>query len=232
MARFFFYPPQSKRRHRRYWISRLRSWESVRQLRAHVSVAPGSKLLDLGCGDGVLAFPLARLLGPQGEYRGIDLQAEWITWLQENVTPRWPNFRFDLIDIRNSYYNPSGAIRPREVRFPYPGDYFDVVVANHVLMYLLAEELTQYLAEIYRMTAPGGVCYATAFIVDDPDDADVIERRYSEHHHGHPRALLTETAARLGFRRCEVLPGRWRRIGFAHRRNEIRHRGDTLVLTK
>ena len=37
-----------------------------------------------------------------------------------NVSPAFPNFRFDHIDLYNSLYNETGVLRSEDFRFPYP----------------------------------------------------------------------------------------------------------------
>src|SRR5687768_14342625 len=49
------------------------------------SLAPDHRVLDVGCGAGRLATPIARFLGPDGSYEGFDNSAERIAWCEENI---------------------------------------------------------------------------------------------------------------------------------------------------
>src|SRR5262249_50689145 len=83
-------------------------------------LAPTSHVLEIGCGVGWLAYDLAAELDPDaGSYTGFDVSAAAIGWLNENLAPRLPNFRFDLVDARNPRYRPNDGVRAEEVSFPY-----------------------------------------------------------------------------------------------------------------
>ena len=52
----------------------------VVRLRREAGLGPSSRVLDIGCGLGRVAYPLARELGPDGSYDGIDTNKEYIEW--------------------------------------------------------------------------------------------------------------------------------------------------------
>jgi SAM-dependent methyltransferase len=112
-----------------------------------------------------MALPLARYL-TSGTYHGIDVSREAIDWCRSNISPRFPNFRFDHVDAANSFYNPDGAVRAEEYRFPYSDGAFDFVAASSLYTHLLPEETRNYLRETYRVLRPGGRCLVTFFLVD------------------------------------------------------------------
>ena len=62
---------------------------------------PDHRVLDVGCGVGRIAAPLADYLSPGGSYEGFDIVSGGIEWCQTNITPRFPNFRFQVADIYN-----------------------------------------------------------------------------------------------------------------------------------
>src|SRR5207302_825955 len=66
------------------------------------------RVLDVGCGIGRMARPLAGYLGPEGSYDGFDVNREGIAWCQERYAGH-PNFRFTAVDLHNRRYNPQGA---------------------------------------------------------------------------------------------------------------------------
>ena len=82
---------------------------------------PDERVLDAGCGIGRIAVPLTEYLDESGGYEGFDIAPEGIAWCRENITPRYPNFRFQVADIYNKSYNPEGSQKADEYEFPYEG---------------------------------------------------------------------------------------------------------------
>jgi SAM-dependent methyltransferase len=116
---------------------------------------PSSHVLEIGCGVGWLAYDLAAILGPDGSYAGFDVSREAISWLNTNLAPRLPNFRFDLLDVANPRYRPKGAQSASEARFPYADDAFDLVCAYGVFMHIAQPGIENYLREITRTLQSG-----------------------------------------------------------------------------
>lgn len=48
---------------------------SARAIIQHLTLEPGMKVADVGCGPGRLTIPVARRIGPAGEMRALDIQA-------------------------------------------------------------------------------------------------------------------------------------------------------------
>jgi cyclopropane fatty-acyl-phospholipid synthase-like methyltransferase len=115
----------------------------------------GSHLLEIGCGIGWLAYDLAQILDGKGSYAGFDVRPDPITWLTENLAPRLPNFRFDLVDARNPRYRPKASRGAEEIVFPYDDRQFDLICAFGVFMHVAREGIENYLREIARVLEPG-----------------------------------------------------------------------------
>jgi SAM-dependent methyltransferase len=128
---------------------------------------PDERVLDVGCGIGRMAVPLTGHLDDQGSYEGFDVFPEGIRWCQENITPKYPNFRFRVADIRNKEYNPGGSFAASEYEFPYEDESFDFVLLTSVFTHLLPDEVENYLSEIRRVLAPGGRCLASFFLLNE-----------------------------------------------------------------
>jgi SAM-dependent methyltransferase len=140
-------------------------------------IAPDHSILDVGCGWGRLALPLAARLGPAGRYLGMDAAAEAIAWCRRNISEADARFRFHHADIRNSYANPRGRIAAgRAVLLPWE-ERFDRVVAFSLFTHLLPQALVRYLAEAARLCRPGGVLVATFFLLDAQARAAMAEGR-------------------------------------------------------
>ncbi len=129
-------------------------------------LSPSAKVLDVGCGIGRMARPLTGYLAGSGEYRGFDVVKEGISWCQQNITSRFPNFKFQLTDVYNKHYNPAGTIRARDYKFPYDSEYFDFVFLTSVFTHMLPDEMENYLREIARVLKKQGTCVATFFLLN------------------------------------------------------------------
>jgi SAM-dependent methyltransferase len=129
-------------------------------------LTPESCVLDIGCGIGRLAVALASQLGRQGRYEGLDIVPSGIEWCTENITSRYPNFRFTLADVFNGEYNPSGCTSPTEYRLPYPDATFELVVLTSVFTHMLPAEHEHYLDEIARVLKPDSLCFATYLLLN------------------------------------------------------------------
>lgn len=139
----------------------------LRALKSECQLEPSSSILDLGCGCGRIAAPLTSYLDGDGTYDGLDLDVEAIEWCQHEIHSKYPNFRFQVADLRNGLYNRKGGISPEDYVFPYPDDVFDVVVATSVLTHLLPNSVRNYLREITRVLKKGGRSYITYFLIND-----------------------------------------------------------------
>jgi SAM-dependent methyltransferase len=143
---------------------------------ALAGLQPHHAVLDVGCGIGRMARPLAGFLSREGSYDGFDVNRDGIGWCRRRYA-RHPNFRFQVADLYNRRYNPRGAHAASEYRFPYDDARFDVVVLTSVLTHLLEDEASHYLAEVARVLKPGGRGFITAFLLDDISRALVGEGR-------------------------------------------------------
>lgn len=127
---------------------------------------PNDSVLDVGSGIGRMALPLTNYLDPKcgGSYDGFDIVRHGVEWCRENITARFPHFRFQLADVYNEFYNPTGRHRARVYRFPFASRTFDFVFLTSVFTHMLPRDLSHYLGEIARVMKPGGRCLITFFL--------------------------------------------------------------------
>jgi arsenite methyltransferase len=103
-------------------------------------IAPGSRVLDIGCGAGVDALVASKVVGPSGKVMGIDITPEMIRRAEankkeigaENVVFQLSRVQ-DLVGIDSS---------------------FDVVMSNGVLN--LIPEKEEVIKAAFRLLKPGG----------------------------------------------------------------------------
>lgn len=134
---------------------------------------PGHRMLDLGSGVGRMAVPLTQYLSDAGQYVGVDVAAAGITWCEATITPGYPNFRFTQVDVAHPLYNPAGALAAESVRLPFDDGSFDFIAMVSVLTHLDPPAVAQYSREVSRLLAPGGACFASAFLLNAPSRAGI-----------------------------------------------------------
>ena len=128
---------------------------------------PDERVLDVGCGIGRMAVPLARYLSEDGEYWGFDIVRDGIEWCERNLAKQFPNFHFQWVNIYNKSYNPLGQYKASEYKFSYEDAAFDFAFATSVFTHLLPPDTENYLSEMSRVLKPGGRCLITFFLLND-----------------------------------------------------------------
>ena len=131
---------------------------------------PGERVLDIGCGCGLMALFLADELGAAGAYTGVDIHRPSIAWCRRHFAGD-SRFTFTHIDVANQQFNPRGETRAEAYRFPFPDRSFDVILCKSLFTHMRPAEVENYLAEIARLLAAGGRCLATFFLFDAPSVA-------------------------------------------------------------
>jgi SAM-dependent methyltransferase len=109
----------------------------LRETVIHHGLRPGDYLIDVGCGAGRLAKPLAQYL--QGKYLGIDVVPPLVDYARRLVAR--PDWRFEIA---------SG------LKIPEADEKADMVCFFSVFTHLLHEESFVYLREARRVLRPGG----------------------------------------------------------------------------
>ncbi|THD60546.1 class I SAM-dependent methyltransferase [Phenylobacterium sp.] len=194
----------------------------VRHLRDHAGLRPNDRVLDIGCGNGRVAEPLADLLAEGGgSYVGFDLSRLGIEACRRRFAGR-PYMRFEHLDVWNGEYNAHGRLAEADVVFPAPEASIDLVFATSVFTHMRMSGMRRYLAESARVLAPGGRLAFTAFALDADRQASevfafrpfdetsmAIDLRYPERAIGHQRPAIEAAAADAGLTLRASLNGLW-----------------------
>ncbi len=112
---------------------------------SHYNIAPGMKILELGCGTGDMWVKHLDLLSSGTELTLTDFSAGMLETAKAKL-PALPNIAYQVIDIQN---------------IPYPDDSFDIVIANMMLYHV--PDLRRGLSEVRRVLKPGGKFYCATF---------------------------------------------------------------------
>ncbi|MDG3003075.1 methyltransferase [Paludisphaera mucosa] len=128
---------------------------------------PNSLLLDIGCGSGKMARNLAYHPYVR-KYVGIDVLKDSIDFCNQVLVPRiGDKFEFHHLDVL-SCYNPRGAVKPTEVKFPAKDGSVDFAWGCSLFTHLLEPDARHYLREVRRVMAPAGMFLPTIHIHPTP----------------------------------------------------------------
>jgi SAM-dependent methyltransferase len=134
-----------------------------------------SRVLDIGCGTGRMAAPLAGWLDSGAGYVGFDLSASAIITCRRRLGSRRDDFTFVHADVRNREYRARGAISETDFWFPAGDDSIDVALATSVFSHMTLASITHYLGEARRVLKPGGRFLFTAYALT-PERIAAVKR--------------------------------------------------------
>jgi SAM-dependent methyltransferase len=194
----------------------------VRHLTDHAGLKPSDRVLDIGCGNGRVAEPLADLLGVgAGGYLGFDISRAGIAACRRRFRGQ-AHMRFEHLDVWNGEYNAGGKLAEAEVVFPAADASIDLAFATSVFTHMRMPAMRRYLAEGVRVLKPGGRFAFTAFALSPGREASevfafeafdatskVIDPRYPERAIGHWRPAIEAAVAEAGLTLRTSLAGLW-----------------------
>lgn len=130
----------------RFWLAPERTvWLNtpVRRLPSAMSLRRSDRVLDIGCGCGGVLIYLYRRIRFTETMEGLDCSAMMVETGRKEIMRRGLH---DMINIRLG----------SATKLPYPDGSFDAVLCTYVIKHMSDPMLRRMLAEIRRVSAPGG----------------------------------------------------------------------------
>ena len=108
---------------------------------ALMDIQKGEKVLEVGCGTGVLSILSKIAVGESGEVEGIDISPKMISKARQKVKKANLKITFQVASVNE---------------LPYPDNYFDLVISSMMFHHLPIEVKKEGLEEIHRVLKEEG----------------------------------------------------------------------------
>lgn len=136
----------------------------------YVDLPSQDSILDVGCGCGRIATGLTQYLSPTSRYLGVDIVSELVEFGKKFISPRYPNFRFLLLEEGNLTYDwwrqKSNQIDIAKLSEARPPGTVDLAISISLFTHLDLPAAADILAAIARMLRNGGRAFVTVFVLD------------------------------------------------------------------
>jgi SAM-dependent methyltransferase len=150
---------------------RLTGRDQVEFLVQKAGLKPEDHVLDVACGVGRIAIPLADFLNSEGRYAGFDVFDAGIDWCRKNISANDSRFSFLVANVRTDF-RPQGA-DASAYAFEYDDASFDFCYAGSIFTHLTESEARNYLQQIRRVLKPGGRFVSTWLTYSDMEIAHI-----------------------------------------------------------
>ena len=141
--------------------------ENLVLLQTYGGLTPTSAILDVGCGAGRMAWPLAQVLSPQASYTGFDVSARAIRMARSRLGRVRPDFAFVEADVANAEYRTRGRASEEAYRFPVGDGVIDLAFATSVFSHMVLASIENYLRQAARVLKPSGRFVFTAYALTE-----------------------------------------------------------------
>lgn len=121
-----------------------------------------NRILDVGCGKGLLGISAEPFVGNNGEYIGIDVNKNFIDFCRTHYN--FVNYRFIHHNVKNIVY--AGDQPDSRKKWPLESNSLDLVAALSVWTHLNEEDAFFYLEEVARVLKPGKKAIITFFYLN------------------------------------------------------------------
>ncbi len=129
----------------------------------HLTKKKGNRILDIGCGQGLLAIASQSFIQDGGKYLGVDVVKKTINFCKKHYPEEI--YLFMHLDIQNKRYAPSQQ-KDEKKKWEVESGSIDAVTALSVWTHLNEGDAIFYFEEIDRVLKPGGIAMITFFTLD------------------------------------------------------------------
>jgi arsenite methyltransferase len=161
-----------------------------------LELTAGERVLDIGSGPGLLAYEMAAAVGPEGRVCGIDISEDMLAMARKRCAVQ-PWTEFHTADATS---------------LPFRDDSFDAAVSTQVYEYVA--DIPTALAELYRVTSPGG-----RVVILDTDYGSLVIHTENEARMARVLAAWNEHFVHAGLPR--TLSRHLRDAGFTVRQRDV-----------
>jgi SAM-dependent methyltransferase len=132
----------------------------------------GNRILDVGCGTGLLGISSEPFVTDGGRYTGIDVMKEDIAFCKSHFDQE--NYSFIHLDVANPTYASDQSKEHKP--WPVADNSQDLVTALSVWTHLNEDDALFYFTEIKRVLKTGGKAIITFFLLDEAYHKSLADR--------------------------------------------------------
>ena len=121
------------------------------------------KILDIGCGTGLLAIASESSVREGGEYIGLDVREDDIRYCRKYFQ-KFPQYSFIYHPVRNAFYAPDQDSKHRS--WDIIDESIDLVISKSIWTHLHEQDAIYYFGEISRVLKRGGKALITFCLLD------------------------------------------------------------------
>jgi SAM-dependent methyltransferase len=144
--------------------------EVVTAIEKYAKLNASDSILDVGCGCGRIAAALTQYVDRKSRYIGIDIVPGLIDFARNFITPRYPYFKFLLLNESNKTYDwwlrPEGEIGIAKVTEGVSAQSIDLAISVSLFTHLDYPSALEMLTSIHHTLKANGRVFMTVFVLD------------------------------------------------------------------
>jgi SAM-dependent methyltransferase len=144
--------------------------EVVTAIEKYATLNAGESILDVGCGCGRIAAALTQYVDPTSKYIGIDIVPGLIDFARNFITPRYPSFKFLLLNESNLTYEwwrqKEAEIGIAKITEGVPAQSIDLAISVSLFTHLDYPSALEMLISIHQLLKNDGRVFMTVFVLD------------------------------------------------------------------